>query len=318
MFDMENKIKISVIIPAYNVEKYIGNTIESTLMQSFEDYEVVVVDDGSKDNTGIIIDRIAANNTKVKAIHQENGGVMAARMKGIENSHGDWITFLDGDDMLPQTSLATLYKHISDEIDIIWGIRAYVDEKNRFINKESSWFEGKIEKDRYQDIICRHPKSLHGMLYRRSLFQTSIVIERTIVNNEDQLFNLFLSPQVRYVFGTNEIVHHYLMRQDSVSKQKYNADYWYHMITYVANNYKKYGLESVYYERYILTRICCLIRIEGNINFDYNHPCFNNLKKLCYSNRRSVYENLTIFLLRHHNRFFVFLSRIHPSKIIRR
>lgn len=311
-------MKITVIIPAYNVEKYIGKTIESTLNQTFDDYEVVVINDGSKDRTGDICDKYAKNSNKLKVVHQENGGVMAARLKGIECSHGEWVTFLDGDDRLPENSLMSLYSGVSNDVDVVWGVRAFINDTNEDHSKEPIRFIGKVSKEKYQDAISRHPKSLHGMLFRKALFKDSIVIDRSIVNNEDQIFNLFLSPRVRSAFGLNEVVHHYLVRDDSISKNKYEANYWYHLISYVENNYRKYNLDRLYYERYILTRICCLIRIEGNINFDYNHPCFKSLRQLCYSTKRSVYENLTIFLLKHHNSFLIFLSRIHPSKIVRR
>ena len=127
---MERKIRISIVIPAYNVEGYIKKTIDSCLNQTFDDYEIIVVDDGSKDNTGAIIDKYATENRNFRAIHQENGGVMSARLKGVEHSQGEWITFLDGDDRLPKDSLKTLYSYVGNDIDIVWGVRAYVNDNN--------------------------------------------------------------------------------------------------------------------------------------------------------------------------------------------
>lgn len=313
---MKDICKVTVIIPAYNVEHYIEKTIESALNQSFDDYEVIVVDDGSLDQTGVICDKYAIENKKFRVIHQENAGVMAARLKGVENSRGEWVTFVDGDDRLPEDSLKTLYAHATDDIDIVWGVRAFVNEKGQLLYLENIKFKGKIDNLKYQNIISRYPKSLHGLLYRRSLFDKKIIIDRQVVNNEDQLYNLFLAPAVQCVYGVNKVVHHYLVRQDSVSKQKYKNDYWYFLFNYIEKNYRKYEVEKKYYETYVLNRICSLIRVEGNHDFDYCNPSMLALQKIKYSIKRSIRENLTIFLLRHHNTFLIKLSRIHPSRLL--
>ena len=95
---MDNKI--SIIIPAYNIEQYIGATLDSVLAQSYSNLEVIVVDDGSRDGTGNVIDRYAQKDHRIIAIHKENGGVTSARLRGVAEASGEWIGFVDGDDYI--------------------------------------------------------------------------------------------------------------------------------------------------------------------------------------------------------------------------
>ncbi|MCH5220522.1 MAG: glycosyltransferase [Muribaculaceae bacterium] len=112
--------KISIIIPAFNVEKYLGECIDSVLAQSFADYEVIVVDDGSSDNTLEVAVSKASKDPRVKVAHQENAGPSAARNNGLEMAKGEWIVFVDGDDMLLPGALDVFNEvALQTEADII-------------------------------------------------------------------------------------------------------------------------------------------------------------------------------------------------------
>ena len=95
----------SVIVPIYNIEKYIRRCIDSVLEQSFTDYELILVDDGSPDGCGAICDEYAAKDTRIKVIHKQNGGLVSARQAGIKVASGDYIFNLDGDDSLLPNAL---------------------------------------------------------------------------------------------------------------------------------------------------------------------------------------------------------------------
>lgn len=97
---MENApCKFSIIIPVYNVEPYLRRCVDSVLSQSFNDYEVILVDDGSPDRCGEICDEYARNNKSVKCIHRENGGISVARNTGLNAATGEYVIFIDSDDM---------------------------------------------------------------------------------------------------------------------------------------------------------------------------------------------------------------------------
>ena len=89
---------VSIIIPVYNIEKYIEECVNSVLVQSYKNFEVILVDDGSKDRSSIICDDLANLDNRIKVIHKKNGGLSSARNAGIKASKGDYIAFIDGDD----------------------------------------------------------------------------------------------------------------------------------------------------------------------------------------------------------------------------
>lgn len=100
--------KISVVIPAYNIESYLGRCLDSLLAQSYPELEIIVTDDGSSDGTGALLDRYAAEYPKIIAIHQKNGGVTAARLAALKRAKGDYIGFVDGDDLVDREMFQTL------------------------------------------------------------------------------------------------------------------------------------------------------------------------------------------------------------------
>lgn len=111
----------SIIVPVYNVRDYIEKSIDSVLNQSFTDFELLLIDDGSTDGSGECIDRVASQDARVRTFHQANSGVSAARNLGLEKALGQWIVFVDGDDALVPNALQILSECISDhpEVELI-------------------------------------------------------------------------------------------------------------------------------------------------------------------------------------------------------
>ena len=106
--------KISIVVPVYKVEKYLYRCVKSILEQTFFDFDLVLVDDGSPDSCGELCDEYAATDKRIQVIHQKNGGLSAARNSGIElclkNSDSEWITFIDSDDWVHPRYLELLYE----------------------------------------------------------------------------------------------------------------------------------------------------------------------------------------------------------------
>jgi glycosyltransferase involved in cell wall biosynthesis len=103
-------MKLSLIIPVYNIEEYLPTCIDSILNQVYDDYELILINDGSQDQSGSICDDYALQHNKIKVFHQKNKGVSVARNFGIENAVGEWICFVDGDDVLQPNSVAAIMK----------------------------------------------------------------------------------------------------------------------------------------------------------------------------------------------------------------
>lgn len=160
--------KISVVVPIYNVEKYIGELIESLQKQTLRDIEIILVDDGSPDNSGKICDRYAKNDDRIKVVHKKNGGVSAARNDGLAMASGEYIIFCDSDDWLPEDAFEKLYNEGKrTDADIVIGdvylskngINEYVKfyEKS-FVTSERDFIDRLIQADFYK-TYCPMPSS---------------------------------------------------------------------------------------------------------------------------------------------------------------
>lgn len=181
---------ISIIIPVYNVEQYLDKCIKSVLSQSYQDFELILVDDGSIDSSGMICDEYAGKDERVKVFHKENGGVSSARNFGLDNATGEWISFVDADDYVEEDYLSNMVMSIHDDIDIIVG--GFVPSGNEFPPH-------KMEDKKYShlDIGIFLTKILGDMEIGTpwaKLFRSKVIVsnklrfDKKIHFNEDSLF----------------------------------------------------------------------------------------------------------------------------------
>lgn len=167
---------ISVIVPAYNVEKFIGKCIYSILRQSFKDFEVLLIDDGAKDSTPEICDACAKKDSRIKVYHKENGGLSDARNYGIDRMQGKYVTFIDSDDYVDSGYFEYLYGLITQEEDIqiaICGKKSVREDENASPDPET--FHEIITGERaVQKMLCGHGSghSAWGKLYSADLWKT--------------------------------------------------------------------------------------------------------------------------------------------------
>lgn len=173
--------EISVIVPVYNVEKYINECIESILAQSFEDFELILVDDGSTDSSGAICDRYAERDPRVKVIHKENGGVSSARNVGIRTAKGTYITFVDSDDMVKKTMLMEYHTAMKkNDVDIIISglIFFYEDTGKRedFCLLEGKFYVKDDFNEKYKELSDRYALSaIYSKLYKNEYIKKNNV-----------------------------------------------------------------------------------------------------------------------------------------------
>ena len=116
---------ISVIVPVYNAEKYLDRCIQSILTQTYTDFELLLINDGSTDSSGAICDRYAEQDSRVRVFHKENGGVSSARNMGLDNAKGEWIAFVDSDDWVLDSYLYNLVSH-SHNVDLVISYAEYL------------------------------------------------------------------------------------------------------------------------------------------------------------------------------------------------
>lgn len=191
-------MKISIIIPCYNSERYLGACMDSVLAQTFTDYEVILIDDGSHDDTLSVANCYAQKDSRVRVFSQENAGVAAARNLGLAHAKGEWITFVDSDDLLPDDALNTLLSGADDQIDMVVCAHETFDEtgKREIVIPETRWMDKRgeaqrraaalrlIEGDSVLNIMC-------NKLHRRALIEKEhIRLKEGVKIAEDALFNL--------------------------------------------------------------------------------------------------------------------------------
>lgn len=126
-------IKVSIIVPVYNVAEYLGRCIESVLNQSFTEYELILIDDGSTDDGLKTCEEYARQDQRIRVIHQDNQGVSVARNRGIEEAKGEYITFIDADDWVADEYIEVLYRAIKEKNADI----AVLNEKNVYTNEDA-------------------------------------------------------------------------------------------------------------------------------------------------------------------------------------
>lgn len=162
--------KVSIIVPVYNIENYIRVCVESILAQTYESFELILVDDGSKDNSGILCDEYAAIDSRVKVIHKENGGVSSARNAGLQQAKGEWIMYVDGDDWIDPEMITEMIAVADREYaDLIIGNFRFVCEgKNHWEYEMNDWNDDK--KYSLNQYISRVWTSVCGCMAKKKLY----------------------------------------------------------------------------------------------------------------------------------------------------
>lgn len=167
-------LKVSVIIPVYNAEAYLEKCIRSILMQTLSEIEIICIDDGSTDGSGIILKQFAMEDNRIHLIEQQNQGVSIARNRGIEKAQGEYISFVDADDWAEPDFLELLYKN-AKKADVLISICDYVvEDKANLVNdvgvrkgkklSQKKALEYALRQDKYQGFLCN--KLFHNSLFR--------------------------------------------------------------------------------------------------------------------------------------------------------
>lgn len=192
---------VSIIVPVYNIESYLPKCVDSILVQTYKDFEIILVDDGSTDTSGQICDEYAAKDRRIKVIHKNNGGVTTARNYGLREAVGDWIMYIDGDDWIEPKTLELFTDYAdANRADIVIGDFQMVSEDSIKEHRSIDWTSDKTESlNRYiasvWTIAC-------GNIVKRSLYERhSVTSQIGITYCED--FHLM----VRLCYFADKILH---------------------------------------------------------------------------------------------------------------
>ena len=221
--------KISIVIPAYNLESYLGRTLDSVLAQTYKNLEILIVNDGSTDHTAEVIEDYTKKDSRIRGIHKENGGVTSARLRGVKEATGEWIGFVDGDDVLEPwmyeklLSNAVQYhadiSHCGYQMVLPSGkVRSYHDTKEIIVQDNQRGIVDLLSCQMVEPGIC-------NKLYRAALVNAvidAVDMDTAIKNMEDLLMNFYLFRASERSVFEDVCPYHYIVRQGSAANSAIN------------------------------------------------------------------------------------------------
>lgn len=217
--------KISIIVPVYNIEEYIEKCVKSIMKQTYKNIEIILVDDGSKDNAGNICDELSKKDERIQVVHKVNGGLSSARNAGMKKATGEYICFVDGDDCIREDYCEVLYNALKETKSDISAV-SYKEIKNskaRIYNsaaRAKKEFDDKCTVYNGDEIIVQflHWKNFRiawNKLYRADILKNQWFKEGATF--EDMYFNYKVLANVKRVAYVNSPCYYYIRRDGSIS-----------------------------------------------------------------------------------------------------
>lgn len=215
--------KVTIIVPVYNVEKYIANCIESIIKQKYHNIEIVLVDDGSTDKSGKICDEYSKKDERIKVIHKKNNGVSSARNSGIDNATGDYICFVDGDDYVREDYVEYMYNLIKKEnADISLCNRMF----GNFDNKQTEKVEiSKMNGEEALEAILNYkiPIGVYSKLFKTDLLKdNNIRFFEELFMGEGFNFNALSFQYAKNVVVSNLKIYYYRRDNNTSATTKFS------------------------------------------------------------------------------------------------
>ena len=277
--------KISVIVPIYNANDYIVQCIDSILKQSWKEFELILIDDGSTDGSGETIDRMAKKDSRIRVIHKPNEGLVMARKTGIENAVGDFICWVDSDDWVEETFLEDFIRIMNEtKTDAVFmALYQDIDANSTLIRNglddgvysvdeilDRALYNGKF----FEYGLC--PPLVTKMFRRELLIKTQLTVDEEIVIGEDAAVTYTSLMYCNKIAVCNKANYHYVQHADSITKKSDNLeiDRINKLIDYIrvqsekAGKYQYFIKQLMPYKNYLL----CLRQIGV---FDNNDSILN-------------------------------------------
>lgn len=306
MTDIKNP-KVSILVPIYNVEKYLARCIDSVLAQDFTDFELILVDDGSPDSCPQICDEYAEKDNRIKVVHKSNGGLVSARLAGFQQAEADYLMFLDSDDYLLDGAVKCLYQEItSGGYDVVKG--RPLRENNAGKRWQESYLinEGEICDNETYTINMLHNNIspyLHSSIYKQKLFKESLfkrVIDGGISIGEDWVTNMLVSPNISKAKIISKTVYVYYWNDSSMMSSTIISPQLGYKVDMVLSDFYASSSCRINHEHDVKT-IVGYIRANFFWEIPYNEGWINKIQKFISvpSNR----EEINNLVDRKHRRF---------------
>ncbi len=229
---MKDNPLISIIVPIYMIDRYVGLCVESILNQTYKNLEIILVDDGSKDRCSEICDLYASKDNRIKVIHKSNGGLVSARKAGLQQSNGEYISYVDGDDWIGPGFIEGLYRATeTSEADMVCAgyTRSLFDQSVSIKDTvDAGIYEGGKLKSLWKVMASNPPFFRPGIstfswckLFKREiLLEVQSIVDNRIANGEDAAVTYPALLKSKKVAVIDNVAYHYRQREDSMLKQK--------------------------------------------------------------------------------------------------
>lgn len=316
---------ISVIVPVYNVEQYLEKCVNSVIAQTFQAWELILIDDRSPDGSGAICDELAARDGRIKVLHKEvNGGTAKARVDGVRLAQGDYIAFLDSDDYLEPNAYEQMYESL-----VKYG--ADILECAYFDDREGESIPVKKEKEVYEMTVVEAFKELHNVAFNNDylwnkLFKKDCVVcqeaVRRVAIGEDYSLLIQCYEKCQKIVFINECLYHYVFRPESVCNRGYNREVyegaienWREQSAYLCEKYPEIQGEVV--ARTLYQEVSALTAMTKNKVYDkemIKRVTADVRAEHKKANKSSLKLKLVFFAVRCSGKFFLFLYRLLPKK----
>lgn len=214
---------ISVIIPAYNIAPYLEHCVDSVLNQTYTDFEILIVNDGSTDETADLCDKLALRDSRIRVFHKQNGGVSSARNLAIENAKGDMISIIDGDDWVEPTLF-------EDAVNSMKQNNAQVFMFEYFVDKNDESIKHRVSDSKYGVLdtetalirtISPDNQFAWSKIFDKELLHDTI-FDENIILGEDTLFICEIIARAKRIFYSDNVHYHYVIRENSAITSAFN------------------------------------------------------------------------------------------------
>lgn len=288
--------KISIIVPVYKVEKYLKRCVNSLLCQTYRNIEIILVDDGSPDNCPDICDEYASRDSRIKVIHKNNGGLSDARNIGIENSTGEYLSFVDSDDWVKKDFIEELYNNMIREqacisiigCMLIWDNgrnTTFSDKSDYYVYNQENAIKELLKQDKFHCMVCQK-------MYKREIFSDIKFPVGKIY--EDVAVGLPTFLKANKVVFSGKPMYFYYQRDDSIVNEKFNEDKLFFLdcckeiIDYSNNHNKIFDKEA--YNFYLRALLMFVLQLYSDVRTRNSEIC-KQLEKEVRKNKKHIFVN---------------------------
>lgn len=325
---MANKPLISIVIPVYNVEKYLNRCIDSVINQTYKNIEIILVDDGSTDHSSKICDDYIKIDNRIKVFHKTNGGLSSARNYGITNSKGEFITFIDSDDDIEIDYIDYLYKLIKKHKTKM-SIAAYtIVSKKRKKNIGNGYEEELLcTENALSRLLCENgfTVSACAKLYKKDLFNNIKFPEGKLCEDNGTAYKLIM--KCKYIAYGNKSIYNYYKRDNSIMTSNFNlkkldlielTDVMCKDIIKKFPNLKNETNKRIFNSRFSILRQMIFIEDKNNIKIKKEKEkiikfLLKNKKKILSNKKSSIKDKIAILSLSINYNFFAFIWKIYKK-----